>query len=142
MYVRDILRDKGAEVFTIGPDATIRDLARTLTQKKIGAAVVVDEGGGLIGVISERDIVKCIADHGADCLSGEVRGLMTSDVVSCTPDTSIDEVMELMTERRFRHLPVIAGGALAGIVSIGDVVKTRIAEAEREADQLRQYISA
>lgn len=142
MYVHDILRHKGQDVFTVDPGATIQDLARALMTRKIGAAVVADLTGAVVGVISERDVIQCVAEHGAECLSCEVRELMTAEVITCAPDTKIDDVMSLMTERRVRHIPVIDNGALAGIVSIGDVVKDRIAEVEREANQLRQYITA
>jgi len=142
MYVHDILRHKGRDVFTVDPGATIQELAKALMARKIGAAVVSDHDGAVVGVISERDIIQCVAEHGAECLSCEVRELMTAAVITCGPDTKIDDVMGLMTERRIRHIPVLESGALVGIVSIGDVVKDRIAEVEREASQLRQYISA
>jgi CBS domain-containing protein len=142
MYVKDILRDKGTEVYTVTPEATISNLVRELVEHRIGAAVVVDGDGDVVGVISERDIVYCIAKHGGGCLEGKVVELMTAKVITCAPDTAIDEVMNQMTERRIRHLPVIDQGRLAGIVSIGDVVKNRIASAEREVSLLREYISA
>lgn len=142
MYVHDILRQKGRDVFTVDPASTIQDLARALMTRKIGAAVVMDSDGALAGVISERDIIECVAQHGAACLTREVRDLMTAQVITCTPDTKIDDVMGLMTERRIRHVPVLEDDALVGIVSIGDVVKDRIAEVEREASQLREYITA
>ena len=141
MYVRDILAAKGTDVFAVAPDDTIAGLAKALVARRIGAAVV-SEGGRVVGVVSERDIVHAVAGKGADCVDLKVREAMTEDVTTCTPDTTIDEVMNLMTERRFRHLPVLDGGRLAGIVSIGDVVKSRIETAEREATQLREYIQA
>ena len=141
MYARDILKAKGAEVFTIGPDAPVTELVRELVARRIGAAVVA-EAGAVVGVVSERDILYAAAERGADCLRARVRDLMTTDVVTCAPDTPIDEVMASMTRRRIRHLPVLDRGALAGIVSIGDVVKSRIESAEREASQLREYIQA
>lgn len=141
MVVRDILRGKGSEVFTIAPDARISELVRLLAERGIGAAVVKDGDGRVVGVISERDIVHCIAEHGADCLDHAVSELMTEKVVTCAPNTGIAEVMNQMTERRIRHLPVIENGRLAGLISIGDVVKHRIASAEREAEQLREYIT-
>ncbi len=141
MYVRDILKSKGADVFTAGPGDSIADLTGKLVARRIGAAVVV-EAGRVIGVISERDIIYAIARQGADCLQARVCDLMTADVISCAPETTIDEVMNLMTRRRIRHLPVLENGRLAGIVSIGDVVKSRIESAEREASQLRDYIRA
>ncbi|HEX9646807.1 MAG TPA: CBS domain-containing protein [Alphaproteobacteria bacterium] len=142
MLVREILKTKGTQVFTITRDQSIAELAKELVERRIGAAVVVDGEGALIGVISERDIVYGVADEGSACLDRKVEDLMTADVISCTPDTTIVDVMNQMTERRIRHLPVLEDGRLAGLVSIGDVVKQRIASAEREADQLREYISA
>lgn len=141
MYVRDILAAKGTDVFVIAPDHTIAGLAKDLTAQQIGAAVV-REAGYVVGVVSERDIVRAMANKGTECVGLQVREAMTKEVVSCTSDTPIDEVMNLMTERRIRHLPVLDGGRLAGIVSIGDVVKSRIQTAEREATQLREYIQA
>ena len=141
MYVRDILTAKGTDVFVIAPDHTIASLAKDLTAQRIGAAVV-SEGGHVVGVVSERDIVRMVANKGTECVGLQVHEARTKEVVSCTSDTPIDEVMNLMTERRIRHLPVLDGAHLAGIVSIGDVVKSRIQTAEREATQLREYIQA
>lgn len=141
MYVRDILKAKGTDLFTIGPDEPVVALLKVLVERRIGAAVVAEEGR-LVGVVSERDVIRAAAERGAACLDARVSELMTADVVSCTPDTTIDEVMNLMTRRRIRHLPVLADGALAGLVSIGDAVKSRIESVEREASQLREYIQA
>lgn len=141
MFVRDILKAKGAEVFTVRPDDAIADLVRELVAHRVGAAVVT-EGGKVVGIVSERDVLHGVAARGGACLAERVRDLMTADVISCAPDTAIDEVMNLMTRRRIRHLPVLEGGALTGIVSIGDAVKSRIESAEREASQLREYIQA
>ena len=140
MYVKDILRDKGDAVFTVAPEASVTELAKSLVRQRIGAAVVIDGEGGLVGVVSERDIVHCVAERGAAAVECKVSELMTKTVHTGTPETMIDEVMSLMTERRIRHLPVIEDGKLAGIISIGDVVKHRIASVEREANQLRDYI--
>jgi CBS domain-containing protein len=142
MFVRDILADKGTDVTTVGPDMIIRDFAAVLVDKRIGAVVVIGGDGRVAGVISERDVIHGIAGHGAGCLDLKVGALMSTDVISCGPDTTINEVMNRMTERRIRHLPVMDGDALVGVVSIGDVVKRRIAEAERENSQLREYITA
>jgi CBS domain-containing protein len=142
MYVKDILQHKGTEVYTVGPETTMSALAHELVERHIGAAVVVDGDGAVVGVISERDIVYCIAERGGGCLNRDVADLMTAKVITCAPDTTIEEVMNQMTERRIRHLPVIDDGRLAGIVSIGDVVKNRIASAERENVLLREYISS
>jgi CBS domain-containing protein len=142
MYVKDILLHKGNDVFTVDPDATVQDLTKSLTVHRIGAAVVVDGEGAVVGVVSERDVIRGVADHGDTCLTQAVRDLMTTSVITCEPDTPIQDVMGLMTEHRIRHVPVIEDDALVGLVSIGDVVRDRIAEAEREAAQLRQYITA
>lgn len=142
MYVKDILQHKGNDVFTVDSSATVADLAKSLTVHRIGAAVVIDADGATVGVVSERDVIRGIADHGNGCLALPVGDLMTTDVITGAPDTPIQEVMGLMTEHRIRHVPVIDDGALVGLVSIGDVVRDRIAEAEREAAQLRQYITA
>ncbi len=142
MYVKDILQHKGNDVFTVDPDATVQDLTKSLTVHRIGAAVVVDGEGAVAGVVSERDVIRGVADHGDTCLALSVRDLMTTSVITCEPDTPIQDVMGLMTEHRIRHVPVIEDEALVGLVSIGDVVRDRIAEAEREAAQLRQYITA
>jgi len=142
MQVRNILNAKGRDVFTVVAAMGIPELARELVRRRNGAAVVLGDDGALVGVISERDLIYSIAESGAQCLERTVADLMTREVITCTPDTSVDEVMNDMTERRIRHLPVIEDGALAGIISIGDVVKHRIEVVEREANQLREYITA
>jgi CBS domain-containing protein len=142
MYVYDILAGKGDRVVTIAPDATIQELAALLLAERIGAAIVQGHDDTVAGVISERDVVGGLARHGTRCLDMAVRDLMTELVIYCTPGMPIEEVMDLMTERRVRHLPVVENDRLAGIVSIGDAVKARIAQFEREAQDLRQYISA
>jgi CBS domain-containing protein len=142
MYVKDILQHKGNDVFTVTPEATVKELAKSLAVHGIGAAVVVDGESGVVGVVSERDVIHGIAEHGDGCMGKPVRDLMTTEVITCDSETQIQDVMSLMTERRFRHVPVVEDGALIGLVSIGDVVRDRIAEAEREAAQLRQYITA
>lgn len=141
MYVRDILKAKGTDVFTVGPDESVADLVQQLVARKIGSAVVL-EGGRVAGVVSERDVIYALARRGGDCIHSRARDLMNTDVVSCTPDTAIDDLMNAMTERRIRYLPVLENGELAGIVSIGDAVKSRIESVEREASQLREYIQA
>ena len=142
MYVKDLLRDKGSAVFTVTPETSVAELAKSLVRRRIGAAVVVGGEGGVVGVVSERDIVHCVAEWGTAAGECRVSVVMTKNVHTGTPETMIDEVMSLMTERRIRHLPVIEDGKLAGIISIGDVVKDRISSVEREASQLRDYISA
>jgi len=141
MLVRSLLKGKGGEVFTVGPDISVLDAARELNEKRIGAVIVCDGDGAIVGVLSERDIVRSLAEKGEEALKGTVGDLMTRDVKTCGLDDTIDEIMGLMTGRRFRHVPVIDGGKLVGIVSIGDVVKHKIAEAELEAQSLKDYIA-
>jgi CBS domain-containing protein len=141
MNVTTILKQKGSEVITTAPSATVMDVARVMADKRIGAVLVLDKGW-VVGVVSERDIVRIIATKGAAALYLEVKQLMTSDVFSCERTATVDEVMGIMTERRIRHIPIIEDGQLYGLVSIGDVVKQRIEETEKEAEALRGYIHA
>jgi CBS domain-containing protein len=141
MQVASILASKGRTVVTAKPDSSVPEIAQLLKTKRIGAAVVLDAGDNVIGIISERDLVHGLARHGARLLEMQVGELMTRDVVTCSPDLDIDEVMKEMTVSRIRHLPVVEGGRLAGIVSIGDVVKNRLDELADEADQLKRYIA-
>ena len=141
MTVAAILREKGAEVYTVATDATLADAVRRLAEQKIGALLAL-RGGEVAGVLSERDVVRCLARHGGAALTLTVSHAMSSPVVTITPQASVDQAMELMTERRFRHLPVVEDGRLVGIVSIGDLVKRRIDAAEREAAMLKDYITA
>lgn len=142
MQVRHILRDKGREVFTITSDATLSEAARLLASKRIGALVVRDSDGMLAGILSERDIVRALASASVNALPQAVGRYMTRAVATCCETDSIDDLMELMTRGRFRHIPVVEDDRLTGIVSIGDVVKTRIAETVQEAQSLREYIAA
>ncbi|MEZ5850908.1 MAG: CBS domain-containing protein [Hyphomicrobiaceae bacterium] len=142
MHVTTILAHKGRLVEVAREGTLVRSIAETLTRLKIGAIVVLDESDKLTGIVSERDIVRAIADHGADVLDRPVTHIMTRDVVTCREHDTIDGLMALMTERRFRHLPVIEDERLVGIVSIGDVVKLRVAEVETDAAALRDYIQA
>ena len=142
MHVADILKVKGTDVVTTGPDETVAATVRLLNVKRIGAVVVCDAAAKVVGVISERDIIRGVAVNGARALEMRVRDLMTSEVITCKPTETISEVMKVMTERRFRHLPVIDGGELQGIISIGDVVKNRLEETEMEARVLRDYVIA
>lgn len=141
MSVQAILALKGQTVTTGTPSMTVGDVARTLADQRIGAIVVVDEGQKVCGIISERDVVRVVARGGMGSLEDAVSQHMTQTVVTCSPRNSVSDVMELMTRGRFRHVPVIDSGRLVGIISIGDVVKHRMAEIEREADQIRQYIA-
>jgi CBS domain-containing protein len=142
MTVEIILSQKQShEVVTLSPDQTLADAAETLSRNRIGAAVVTDGQGGVLGIISERDVVRAVADSGGGALSEPVSQRMTRKVVTCTSHAGIDELMGLMTQGKFRHIPVVEGGRLKGIVSIGDVVKHRLAEIETEHKALRDYIA-
>lgn len=141
MTVASILAEKGRDVFTISPDMPMGEVVDILASKKIGAMVVVDASAKACGIISERDIVREIAARGASVLDQPVSGCMTRKVVSCHERDTIDQVMAVMTENRFRHLPVIVDGKLTGIISIGDVVKRKIEMTERDAQELRNYIA-
>jgi CBS domain-containing protein len=142
MDVDGILRAKGATVVTIRPDQTIADLVRGLREERIGAMVVSEDGRAVLGIISERDVVRGLAERGARILDVRVSELMTRDVVSCAPRDTVKQVMAEMTRRRIRHLPVVADGALRGIVSIGDIVKNRLEEMETETNVLREVYIA
>jgi CBS domain-containing protein len=142
MNVDGILRTKGVAVVTIRPDATVGDLVRGLVADRIGAMIVSEDGRSILGIISERDVVRGLAERGSRILEAPVAELMTRDVVSCTPRDTVKQVMAEMTRRRVRHLPVVADGVLCGIVSIGDVVKNRLEEMETETNVLREaYIA-
>lgn len=140
MNVSAILKGKGPNVQTARPDARLQDIARTLAQRRIGAIVVIGERGRIDGIISERDIIRVIAERGPDCLGEPVSLTMTRTVETCEVGDTLDELMAKMTSGRFRHLPVLDHGRLVGIVSIGDVVKHHIAEVEFEATALKSYI--
>lgn len=142
MLIAHVIRDKGRTVHTLPADATLEQAAKELHQRKVGALVVLDDGGALLGVLSERDIVREIARRGASCLGDRVSAAMTRDVITATPQESVDEGLARMTDRRIRHLPVTEEGRLAGIVSIGDLVKHKIAEAEAESAAMQAYIAA
>lgn len=141
MIVAMILEQKGRSVVTIDANAMIGEVVSQLVGHKIGAIVVVEDVDDIVGIISERDIVRAIARSGMEVLSEPVQSIMTSEVMTCEDGETINEVMARMTRGRFRHLPVEKNGRLTGIVSIGDVVKARIEEVEREAEEMRTYIS-
>lgn len=141
MTVAHILAEKGGEVTYIGENETVGEACGVLKQHGIGAVIVMEKDGSIDGVLSERDIVRALADNGADLLSKPVSSLMTRNVFTCTPTDSIASVMALMTAKRIRHVPVVADGRLVGLVSIGDVVRHRIAEKELEAAMLVEYIT-
>jgi CBS domain-containing protein len=140
MIVGQILKSKGRSVMTAAPEDTIHEITLRLASRKIGAIVILD-GGRVAGIISERDIIRLIAEHGAKALEIPVKDGMTRDVISCTRECTIDEIMEKMTKGRFRHVPVIEDGALVGIISIGDVVKHHTAEVELEVTAMRDYLA-
>ena len=142
MQVKHILREKGREVVTIAGEAKLSEAARLMARRHIGAVVIPDVGGGISGILSERDIVRAVAAHSMAALDHSVARHMTRSVSSCSETDTVDELMETMTCGRFRHVPVIEDGRLCGIVSIGDVVKSRIEETIREAASLREYIAA
>ncbi|MEO0670873.1 MAG: CBS domain-containing protein [Pseudomonadota bacterium] len=142
MNVGAILKVKGHNVVTISRDATLQSAVTMLANKKIGAVVVIGEDGGVVGILSERDIIGAIAARGVAALSETLTQTMTAEVVTCDEQEQIDSVMETMTSGRFRHVPVLNSGQLVGIVSIGDVVKTHIAEVEHEAEALKAYLSS
>jgi len=141
MNVAQILKHKGNRIIAVSPGESVIDAARLLSREGIGAVLARDPGGKVVGIISERDVVRTMAKHGVAALTMTVAECMTRDVVFCTPHQSIDQVMSMMTSRRFRHMPVQERGELVGIISIGDVVKQRIEETEMEAQALRQYIA-
>jgi CBS domain-containing protein len=141
MNVASILKLKGRAVSTARPDASLLDVAQKLGAKKIGAIVVVGDSGHVTGIISERDIIRAIAERGAQALTLTVSDVMTRNVVSCQETSELDELMETMTKGRFRHMPVIEDGALVGIISIGDVVKYHVAEVEMEVSAMRSYLA-
>jgi CBS domain-containing protein len=141
MVIANIIRRKGGEVVSVGAQDEVGTVARILSEARIGAVLVRDEGGDVLGIISERDIVRCIATHGADAITLPAAKLMTRALHTVTPRTKVTEALELMTDRRVRHLPVMEDdGSLAGMVSIGDLVKARIDEALHEAEELRHYV--
>lgn len=142
MKIREILRHKGADVATISPSATIEEALGLLRDHNVGALVIPGTGDAVRGILSERDIVRSLADRGPGVLAETVAANMTAPVVGCGPDDLITEAMSTMTARRFRHMPVIDGNRLAGIVSIGDLVKHRLRELEDEASDLRTYIAS
>lgn len=142
MRIRDILRSKGNVVATVRPDATVRELLAALAEYNIGAVVVSTDGETITGIASERDVVRGMHDRGAALLDGLVSEIMTADVRTCGLNDRVEGLRAIMTQHRIRHLPVLANGRLAGIVSIGDVVKSAIEELETERQHLVGYIQA
>ncbi|MGE0116868.1 MAG: CBS domain-containing protein [Dongiaceae bacterium] len=142
MHVRDILSVKGDRVITIKPDATVAATSQMLAKHRIGAVLVTNADDAIIGIISERDIVRGLAQHGGAVAELAVADLMTREVRTCTMSDTIADIMGVMTAHRFRHLPVVEDGRLIGIVSIGDVVKYRLDETKLEVESLRDYVLA
>ena len=143
MIIGSILKGKGAAVVSVRPDDTVLTVARTLGQHRIGAALVRAAAGAMLGIISERDIVRGMAAHGPGTTGLLAEQFMTRDLVTVTPQTLVVQALGVMTQKRVRHLPVLeADGTLAGMVSIGDLVKARIEEAEQEAEELKAYVTA
>ena len=141
MLVTEILKQKGGAVFSIAPDRPLSDACAQLNEKRVGALVVCQDDR-VVGVISERDVVRAVSAGGADALGRPVSEHMTADVVFADPSETVGDLMARMTDRRIRHLPILADGRLTGVISIGDVVKCQIDEATREAESLRTYIAA
>lgn len=141
IFVREILDLKGRDVVTVGPDMSVGEAATTLHEHKIGAVVITGQDGAILGIFTERDLVRAIATQASAALQAKVGDVMTKNVTRCHVGSSTDDLMELMTGGRFRHLPVEAEGRLVGIISIGDVVKARIGEIEAEAEHIKSYIT-
>jgi len=141
MTISQILKQKGSHVTSIEPTATIAELAHTLNEKRIGAVLVIDTAGQLLGIVSERDVVRCLSQHGAKVLQMTAAQLMTSDLQTATTRMTVDEALGMMTDGRFRHIPVVEEGKLIGLVSIGDVVKAKISAQAQDVDSLRAYVA-
>ena len=141
MLVSQILKTKGDLVFTVTPDDSVSSVSALLHARRVGALVVVDNGR-VVGIVSERDVVRIVAEQGASALDRPISGCMTSDVLFATPGETVDALLERMTDRRVRHLPICQDDKLLGIVSIGDLVKHKISEVVAEADGLKAYIAA
>jgi CBS domain-containing protein len=142
MQVKEILSMKGREVATISQDRTVSDGLRLLRERGIGALIVTGTTGPLVGIFSERDVVRALAADGPDALIKSIADLMSTEVTTCSEATTVDSLMALMTEKRIRHVPVVDNGVLNGMVSIGDVVKCRVDELEHEKRDLIEYVSA
>ena len=142
MSVSHILGVKGRSVITATPKETVQGTAQKLSENRIGAVIIVDDKGGIAGIVSERDIVRALAEHGAKSMAMPVSGIMSKTVRTCKTGDSETELMALMTTHRIRHLPVVESGKLAGMISIGDIVKFRIEAIEREAEEMKSYIAS
>ncbi len=142
MLITEILKAKGDVVFTISPGEKVSDAVALLHQRRVGALVVLDDNDKVVGIFSERDVVRAVAADGAEGLSSPVQKVMTRDVIFANQSETVDSLLSRMTDRRIRHLPVCEDGRLIGLVSIGDLVKSKIAETVAEAQSLKQYIAA
>jgi CBS domain-containing protein len=142
MIIEQILNDKGREVVTLLANNTLREAAKLLDERRIGAVVALDAAGEIIGVLSERDIVRQVARHGGEALEMTVGSAMTRAVITIRAEADVDEALQLMTDRRIRHLPVVRNERLTGFVSIGDLVKWKIAKTEAEAEAMKSYLSS
>ena len=142
MHVKEILAHKGPAVVTIAPGASVARVVAMLAEHRIGALVVTSDGRRIEGIVSERDVVRALNAFGADLLGMAVREIMTADVHTCVPADEVRSLARTMTDKRFRHMPVVIDGALSGIVTIGDIVKGRVDELETEHEQLMDYISS
>ena len=142
MRISDVIKRKGGDVITVRTDASVTELLSLLSEHRIGAVVVSDDGESVHGIVSERDIVRHLHTDGAALLDAPVGQIMTAEVHTASPEDSLDGLEKMMTERRFRHVPVVVDGKLVAIVSIGDVVKNRIDDLQSERDQLRTYIQS
>lgn len=141
MTVAMILNEKGRDVVTAKATDTVGDICKTLSEKRIGAILITNAAGAIEGIVSERDVVRVIGKDGPSALEQSVDSVMTHAVVTCADTDTVNSVMARMSAGRFRHMPVVSGGKLVGLVSIGDIVKHRIAQIEREAAQMRDYIA-
>ncbi len=141
MTVKAILSRKGSDVVTIAPTANLSEAVKLLAQRRIGAVIVTGADNRVAGILSERDIVRVLGERGADALGDNIAAVMTRKVTTCVEADTVSDIMERMTTGKFRHVPVVEQGRLAGVISIGDVVKFRVEEIERESDALREYIA-
>jgi CBS domain-containing protein len=141
MNVESVINSKGSSVVTARPDVPVSQIAKLLSDAGIGAVVISADNARVLGILSERDIVRAIAEQGDQALTLPASDLMTRDVVTCNPADHVAELMGIMTKRRIRHLPVVSEGTLSGIISIGDVVRCRVQEIESEAEALRTYVT-
>ena len=141
MTVAHILASKPNEIISLKPSATLHEVSELLAERRIGAILLLNDDESIAGIISERDLVRAMSKHGADAVGFKADTFMTRELITCRPEDTTDQVMSIMTKGRVRHLPVMSDGKLVGFISIGDVVKHRIAEVEHEAEEMKRYIS-